>query len=385
MRIALIGSRGIPARYSGFETFYEQLALRLVEKGHDVTVYNRSHFIKDVKKSYRGVRLVSLPSIPSKHLDTLSHTLISSLHALFKKYDIVYYCIVGNSPLVWLPRLLGMKTLLNVDGEDWARDKWKGFAKTYQLWCERVAGTTANVLIADALGIQKRYKERYDRETIFVPYGANITRDESTAQLKTWGLEPNEYILYVGRFVPENSIDTLVQAYLKLDTRKKLVLVGDAPYVSDYKRHLNALIGDNPNIIQTGYCFGEGYAQLSSHAYVYVQPSGINGTRPALLDQMGFGNCVLVRDSAVNMEVISGAGAYFSDDSPVDSLAQRLDSLIHDPALVQEYRDKVRSRIVNYYNWDRVTDFYEDLFGRMVEGAPLISYDQFIGKPSGSR
>ncbi len=123
MKIALMGSRGIPARYSGFETFYEQLAVRLVELGHDVTVYNRSHFIKDIKKEYKGVRIVSLPSIASKHLDTITHTFLSSIHAVFQRYDIVYYCIVGNSPLVWLPRLVGSKTLLNVDGEDWAREK----------------------------------------------------------------------------------------------------------------------------------------------------------------------------------------------------------------------------------------------------------------------
>ena len=109
MKIALIGSRGIPARYTGFETFYEQLAVRLAERGHQVTVYNRSHFIKDVRGSYKGVRLVTLPSIPTKHLDTLTHTFVSSMHALTQRYDIAYYSIVGNSPLAWIPRLVGSK------------------------------------------------------------------------------------------------------------------------------------------------------------------------------------------------------------------------------------------------------------------------------------
>ena len=129
MKIAFIGSRGIPARYSGFEQFYEQIAIRLSGRGHDVTVYNRSHFIKDIKREYKGVKIVSLPSIATKHLDTISHTALSSLHSIFKNYDIVYYCIVGNSPLVWIPRISGAKTLINVDGEDWAREKWIGFAK----------------------------------------------------------------------------------------------------------------------------------------------------------------------------------------------------------------------------------------------------------------
>lgn len=174
MKIALIGSRGIPARYSGFEQFYEQFAVRLAECGHDVTVYDRSHFIKDVKKEYKGVRIVSLPLIPTKRLDTITHTALSTLHALFQGYDIVYYCIVGNSSLVWISRLTGAKTLINVDGEDWARNKWSGFAKTYQKWCERVVCKCANTVIADAKGILWRYRELYRHETIFVPYGARI-------------------------------------------------------------------------------------------------------------------------------------------------------------------------------------------------------------------
>jgi glycosyltransferase involved in cell wall biosynthesis len=146
MRIGLLGSRGIPARYSGFETFYEQLAIRLVERGHEVTVYNRSHFIRDVKGEYQGVRIVSLPSVRTKHLDTISHTLLSSIHSLFQGYDIVYYCIVGNSPLVWIPRLARACTLLNVDGEDWAREKWSGFARWYQKQCRQYWDSTLFIL-----------------------------------------------------------------------------------------------------------------------------------------------------------------------------------------------------------------------------------------------
>ncbi|HBY02541.1 MAG TPA: glycosyl transferase family 1 [Rikenellaceae bacterium] len=376
MRIALLGTRGTPARYSGFETFYEQLATRLVKRGHQVTVYNRSHFIKDVKREYRGVNIVSLPSIPSKHLDTISHTFISSIHVLFHRSDVVYYCIVGNSPLVWIPRLLGAKVLLNVDGEDWAREKWSGFAKWYQKKCEWLATRTANVIVSDARGIQERYKCLYNADTVFVPYGANIIRDEGLASLKKWRLQPEQYILYVGRFVPENAIDLLINAFKACKTDKKLVIVGDAPYAADYKRHLYEIA--NEKVVFTGYAFETDYAQLSSHAYLYVQPSGIDGTRPALLDQMGFGNCVLVRNSKVNMEVIGNCGCFFEKDRPFESLVEKLQYLINSPDVVQIFRDKVRTRIQNYYNWEWITDFYEDLFKKIYLNENLVSYDDFL-------
>jgi glycosyltransferase involved in cell wall biosynthesis len=378
MKIALIGSRGIPARYSGFEQFYEQFAVRLAERGHDVTVYNRSHFIKDVKKEYRGVRIVSLPSIPTKHLDTITHTFLSSLHALFQGYDIVYYCIVGNSPLVWIPRVVGARTLINVDGEDWARDKWTGFAKTYQKWCEKVACRCANVVVADAKGILERYKSLYNHETIFVPYGANIQKDEGLQSLEKWGLKPNEYIYYVGRFVPENAIDLIIRSFKKLNTKKKLVIVGDAPYADEFKTSLYKLAEDDDRIVFTGYAFDQDYRQLSTHAYVYVQPAGIDGTRPALLDQMGFGNCVLVRNSTVNMEVIGDCGCFFDKERLEQSLTEVLQDLIDHPEKVEDYRSKVTSRIENYYNWEWVTSFYEDLFARMKSSGNPVQYDEYV-------
>jgi glycosyltransferase involved in cell wall biosynthesis len=378
MKIAFLGSRGIPARYSGFETFCEQLGVRLARRGHQVTVYNRSHFIKDVQGGYQGTRLVSLPSIPTKHLDTITHTLLSSLHALTQGFDIVYYCIVGNSPLVWIPRLAAARTLLNVDGEDWAREKWGPFARWYQLCCERIATRTANVLISDAHGVQQRYREVHGAGTVFVPYGANVQRTDEQDVLARWGLQPRQYVLYVGRFVPENAIELLIQAFKSLDTDMKLVIVGDAPYADAYKRQLHALGEADSRVVFTGYAFGRDYQQLSSHAYLYVQPSGVNGTRPALLDQMGFGNCVVVRNSLVNMEVIGDCGTFFDQQHPAASLRAVLARLLAHPDEVSGYRDRVCSRIEHYYNWDWITEFYEDLFARMLRRQPLTSYDEFL-------
>jgi len=378
MKIALIGSRGIPARYSGFETFYEQLAIRLAARGHDVSVYNRSHFIKDVRGTYKGVRLVTLPSIPTKHLDTLTHTFVSSLHALTQRYDIAYFCIVGNSPLVWIPRLAGSRVLLNVDGEDWAREKWGPFAQWYQRQCEKIACRTANMLIADAQEVRRRYRDLYQTESIFVPYGANTVRDERTDALKRWGLEPQRYIFYVGRFVPENAIDELIRSFKRVKTDLKLVIVGDATYMDAYKKTLLAMAADDQRIVFTGFAFGDDYRQLSSHARVYVQPSGIDGTRPALLDQLGFGNCVVVRNTRVNLEVIQQAGYAFDRENPEDNLTALLEELIRHPEKVEAMKAMARERITHYYNWDWVTDFYIDLFERMRRREQVISYDDFL-------
>lgn len=375
MRIAFLGSRGIPARYSGFETFYEELATRLVKRGHDVTVYNRAHIAKDVTREYNGVRIVRIPCIQTKHLETFSHTFLSTLHALFQKYDVVYYCIVGNSPLVWLPRLLGIRTVLNVDGSDWARAKWNAFAKWYQLRCERIATTTANALIADAHGVQKRYKEVYNAESIFVPYGANVVHDDCLDALKKWGLEPDDYILFVGRLVPENAAHVLIEAFKTIQTTKKLVIVGDATYSESYKQQLREIAGDR--VVFTGYAFGRDYAQLSSHCYLYVQPSGIDGTRPAILDQLGFGNCVLVRNTAVNLEVISDCGCSFDRDTE-GGLASVLNRLLAEPDIVQQLRNKASSRIDSYYNWDWITSFYEDFFRRLVQNDTRLSFDEYL-------
>lgn len=378
MKIALLGSRGIPARYSGFETFYEQLGVRLAARGHEVTVYNRSHFIRDVKGSYRGVRLVSLPSIPTKHLDTLTHTALSALHALTQGYDIAYFSIVGNSPLAWLPRLAGARVLLNVDGEDWARAKWGRFARWYQRQCERIAAATAQVIIADARAIQDRYRERYHKDSVFVPYGANTARDEGTEALARWGLAPCDYLLYVGRLVPENAIDVLIDAYRGLPTAHPLVIVGDAPFAERYKAELRRRAGGDTRIVFTGYAFGRDYAQLSSHALLYVQPSGIDGTRPALLDQMGFGNCVVVRDTKANVEVVADAGATFSQHAPAESLRRTLADLLAEPDRMAMLRPRALQRILTYYNWEWITDFHEDLFGRLISQRKPVSYDRFL-------
>jgi glycosyltransferase involved in cell wall biosynthesis len=373
LRIALMGSRGIPATYSGFETFYEQLAVRLAARGHAVTVYNRRHHFKTHAPEYKGVRIVTLPSIPSKHLDTLTHSFLSMLHALWSGNDVFYLVIVGNSPLVWLAHLLGKKVILNVDGADFARDKWTGFAKRYLQWTERIAARSADVVIADSTVIERRYRELFGRDTLYIPYGANPQprgeRHYDSDVLARFGLTSGDYILFVSRMTPENRAHVLIEAHRRSGSRRKLVLVGDAPYVDDYKREVQAACAASDNCIMTGYLFGDDYRQISSHCSYYVLPAGIDGTRPVLLDQMAFGNCVVVRDTPANMEVIGDAGLSFSDADDVDSLAAVIRRLDADQTEVETMRGRALARVAERYSWDRITDQYEALFRSMQPGA----------------
>lgn len=369
LRIALMGSRGIPATYSGFETFYEQLAVRLAARGHAVTVYNRRHHYKERWREYQGVRIVTLPSVRSKHLDTLSHTFASLVHALVAGNDIFYLVIVGNSPLCLLAHLFGKKVIINVDGADFARDKWTGFAKKYLSWTEKIAARHADVVIADSTVIQRRYAELFQRETVFIPYGANPCPRESAggdrSVLDRLGLQAGEYILFVSRMTPENCAHVLVEAYRRSGSRRKLVLVGDAPYVDEYKQRVRQLAGE-AGAVMTGYLFGDDYRSISVHCRYFVLPAGIDGTRPVLLDQMAFGNCVVVRDTPANMEVIGSAGASFSDADDVESLASVLRRLDADDAEVERLRHAALDRVRQAYSWDRVTDQYEALFAQLA-------------------
>ncbi|MCX6639566.1 MAG: DUF1972 domain-containing protein [bacterium] len=368
MKIAFMGIRGIPASYSGFETFVEQLAKRLVRRGHEVTVYNRSTFVLYRGRTYLGVRLLRLPTLPTKHLDSIVHTLFCSIHAFFSPYDIVYICGVGNSPLAFLLRLRGTKVIINVDGADWMRAKWKYWAKQYLRLCEWIATRSADVIIADAQVIQDRYRELFGIETLFIPYGANIRKHEGSDVLERFGLQSRGYLLFVGRLVPENSAHTLIRAFSQVETNMKLVIVGDAPYSDEYKTSLKDQACSR--VIFTGYLFGEEYQEISSNAYMFVLASGVDGTRPVLLDQMAFGNAVLVRNTPANLEVVGQSGATFDHQDDERDLALKLQYLVEHPEQVIALRMAAEERVRAKYSWEKVTDRYELLYSEMMKGTP---------------
>ena len=367
LHIAMMGSRGIPASYSGFETCVEQLSVRLVERGHKVTVYCRSHHVKWREKTYKGVRLIKLPTIASKHLDTIAHTFLSMLHGEFHRFDVVYICGVGNGPLAAIPRLAGKPTAINVDGADWERDKWGGFAKRYLQFSERTATKLASCIVSDSHVVERYYQEKFHTSSVFVPYGSDVPRLPPGETLAQFGLQPNGYILWVGRLVPENNAHDVIEAYQRLGgpaTGLQLCLVGDAPYSSDYKAELKQKAG--PGVVFAGYVFGDGYHELGSNARIYAFASGVGGTHPALLEAMAFGNCVVVNDMAANMETVGDAALPYSGSEGANDLARVLAQAIADPALIEEYRQRAAHRAATVYSWDAVTDQYEDLFSQLA-------------------
>ncbi len=365
MKIALLGTRGIPASYSGFETCVEQLGQRLVERGHQVTVYCRSHHITYPDAHYKGMRLIKLPTIANKYLDTIVHSFISSLHALTQHYDVALYFIAGNSPTTWIPRLVGTKTILNVDGLDWKREKWPKLAKKYIQFAEYLATKLPNVYITDSHVVQSYYRDRFHSGPPYIAYGSEVEHVSPGETLDRYSLQPQKYILFVGRLVPENCAHHLVTAFQGLDTDLKCVIVGDAPYAEEYIETLKASAHNEPRIIFTGYVFGRGYHELGSNAKIFVETSGVGGTHPALTEAMAFGNCIIVHNTPENLETIGDAGLAYDGKNGAESLRASIARLLSEPALIDQYCQRADQRARAYYSWAAVTDDYERLFYRL--------------------
>ncbi len=368
MKIAFMGIRGIPASYSGFETFVEGISTRLAKKGYDVTVYNRSTHVTYKDPMYKGVKLVRLPTIPTKHLDTIIHTFLSVILGMFKRYDIVYICGVGNSLLSCILRLMGTKVVLNVDGADWERKKWGWFARWFLRMSERAATVFPNIVIADSMAVKRYYKEHYNKESIFIPYGTEL--DQRTPGdgevLGKYGIKPDNYILYVGRLVPENNAHQLIKAYKKISTDKNLVIVGDAPYADAYKAELKDIAASDKRIIFTGYIFGDDYKCLMRNAYIYVLASEVGGTHPVLIEALAAGNAVIINNIPSSLEVVGDAGIAYDGKEGAESLFDILTMLLANKELHTLLRQKAQDRIRASYLWDKVTDDYIKLFVALV-------------------
>lgn len=362
MKIALLGTRGVPASYSGFETCVEQLGQRLVERGHNVTVYCRAHHITYAGAFYKGMRLVKLPTITNKYLDTLVHSFISSLHALTQGFDVGLYFIAGNSPVTWIPRLTGTRTVLNVDGLDWKREKWPAPAKKYIQFAEFLATKLPTAFVTDSRVVQGYYRDRFGQEPPYIPYGSEVESEPAGETLTRFGLRPKGYILFVGRLVPENCAHHLIEAFRGVETELKCVVVGDAPYADDYIASLKRMAEADSRIVLTGYVFGKGYHELGSNAYAFVETSGVGGTHPALIEAMAFGNCVVTHGTPENLETIGDAGFAYDGQVGADSLREVLQNLVSAPEVVQAYGSRAQQRAQQCYTWEAVTDAYERLF-----------------------
>jgi glycosyltransferase involved in cell wall biosynthesis len=361
LRIALMGTRGIPANYGGFETCVEEIAPRLAALGHDVTVYCRTPQIQHPGNTYRGVRLRKLPTIRNKYLDTIFHSTISALHALLHRYDVVLMFGVGNSPVCALLRAGRLPVILNVDGLDWKRDKWPPPAKALLRLAEKVATHVANRTITDSRHVQHYYRTRFGVNLDYIPYGASPALADLNGTLKELGLEPEQYFLYVGRLEPENHVHDLVEASRVADPVRPVIIVGDAPYADDYKRRLKRHAP--PAVRFPGAIYGPDYWELNHHAYAYVFPVQSSGTHPALIEAMASSNCVLVRDTPDNRAVGGDAVRYFKG---VGELVELMRWAETDPHEVRRLGELAAERARELYNWDRVTADYLRLAAEVV-------------------
>jgi glycosyltransferase involved in cell wall biosynthesis len=363
MRIAILGTRGIPASYGGFETFAEHLSTRLVSRGHEVTVYCRAHYVSPRQLEYHGVRLKVLPTIRHKYFDTIVHAFLSAVHAVPSRFDAALICNAANAPFAPILRLTGTPVAINVDGLEHKRKKWNWLGRRYYMMAERLATILPNVTVTDAQVIHDYYRVRYNAPSTMIAYGSEVERRPDRQAVRRWRVEPNRYVLYVSRLEPENNARLVIEAFKKVRTAYRLLIVGDAPYAHEYIEDLRARARGDKRIVFTGFVFGQDYRALQQNAYCYVHATEVGGTHPALLEAMGYGNCVLTLATPENIEAVGEAGIPYADEF---DLAEKLRRVLRDGSLVQSYRNRAQLRVQEYYDWDSIVDKYEQLFAEMA-------------------
>ena len=367
MKIAMIGHKRIPSREGGVEIVVEELSTRLVKRGHQVDVYNRKgnnvsdKNIKTKKiKEYKGVNIKTVFTINKKGLDALIYSFLASVRALFEKYDVVHYHAEGSCVMLWIPHLFKKRTVVTIHGLDWQRSKWGGFATKYIKFGEKMAAKYADEIIVLSEGVQKYFKETYNRETKFIPNGVNKPVHKNPNIIKQkYKLQGNDYILYLARIVPEKRLDLLIDAFSKINTQKKLVIAGGASHTNDFLEEIKRKASEDSRIIMTGFVQGEELEELYSNSYLYCLPSDVEGMPISLLEAMSYGRNCLVSDIEENTQVCDKFATTFKKGN-LDDLIEKLQKCL------EGYNRFESSEISNYilqnYNWDDVVSKTEELY-----------------------
>ena len=362
LRIAFIGGRGVIGKYSGIEGYYEEVGRRLAALGHEVTVYCRTFFTPR-QSEHNGMRLVRLPTVRSKHFETVLHTMLSTLHVLFQPCDIVHYHTLGPALFSFVPRLIGKKTAVTVQGLDWQRKKWGRVASAVLRLGEKAAVWCPDTTMVVSRTLWSYFRERYRLETRYIANGALLRERRNATKILEWGLLPERYVLFLGRFSPEKNCHLLIEAYEPIETEVKLVLAGGGNRSDAYCQELLNHASDRVRLLP--YVSGDAFEELLTNAMLFVLPSDLEGLSLALLEAMGAGLCVLASDIPENRELVDGAGFLFRPGDATD-LQRMLRLLLADPEVRMAAGHAAKQRIREQYLWPKIAHQVEDAYMEMM-------------------
>ncbi len=369
MKIRVLGIRGLPATYSGSETVMGELAPRWVEDGHEVIVYCRKGFFKERPSEWKGIKLIYLPSIEHKIFSTLSHSFFASIHASFSPSDIVFVWNAGNGPFGWFFRMTGKKAVINVDGMEWLRPKWKGIGAVYFKWASKMATSAFPLVITDAEEMKRLYLEELGAETTYIAYGANIEPSEHPEVLEGYGLKSRDYYLIASRLVPDNNADLIMEAFVTSNSEKKLAIAGGADYRGNKME--NAFLDKlksmaNENVLFLGHIdSSEHIKELHHHCFAYIHGHQFGGINPSILKALGFSNCILALNTPFNYEVLEGGKYGVLFDKNAESLKTQIEFLEQNLEQVEDFRQRATEQIHKRFNWDHIAEQYIDVFNEL--------------------
>ena len=369
-RIAMLGHKRVPSREGGVEIVVEELSTRMVKRGFEVTCYNRkghhvsgTDFDKVIPIEHNGIRLKNVFTIDKRGLAAMTASVSAAICTTFGKYDIVHFHAEGSCAMIWLPKLFGKKCIATIHGLDHQRVKWSKFAKWYILFGEKCAVKFADEIIVLSENVKNYFLDTYGRETIFIPNGVNSPEIiPADTIIEKFSLKKDDYILFLGRLVPEKGIHYLIEAFKNVKTDKKLVIAGGCSDTNEYVEEIKALAGENSNIIFTDFVSGKTLEELYSNAYIYVLPSDLEGMPLSLLEAMSYGNCCLTSDIPECADVIGDFGVTFKKQNIVD-LMEKLQQLCDNSKLVEYYKENASDYICDKYSWDDVVNKTLMLYG----------------------
>lgn len=372
LSIAMFGQKRIPSREGGVEIVVEELCTRMVAQGHNVTCYNRgghhvsgSEYDSKRLKEYKGIKLKIVPTIEKKGLAAVSSSFFAALCCAFGKYDVVHIHAEGPAFFCWLPKLFHKRVIVTVHGIDWQREKWKsGFGSKFIHKGEKNAVKYADEIIVLSKGVQDYFEKIYGRKTVFIPNGVSNHIERKPQIIKNkFGLDKDEYILFLGRLVPEKGIKYLIEAFKQVDTEKKLVIAGGSSDTSEFENEMKELAKEDKRIIFTGFVQGQELEELYSNAYVYALPSDLEGMPLSLLEAMSYGNCCLVSDIPECAEVVEDKALIFKK-ADVKDLQSKLQDACDHSEKVDAHKKQAADFICSKYNWDEIVQATLKLYRR---------------------